>query len=53
MRRGEEVVRSQVEVIANGLKAVLAVDPQHRGALEYRAVLRAMPPDGLGWDGQV
>ena len=50
MRRGEEVVRSQVEVIANGLKAVLAVDPQHRGALEYRAVLRAMPPDGLGWD---
>ena len=53
MRRGEEVVRSQVEVVANELRAVLSIDPQHKGALEYRDVLRATPPNGLGWDEEI
>ena len=45
MRRGEDVVHSQVEPIANQVRMALELDSTHRGARELEAPLR----DGLGW----
>jgi hypothetical protein len=49
MRRGEEVFQSQVEPIAQQVGLTLAIDSQHKGAMEFERVLAASPPTGLGW----
>lgn len=50
MRRGEDVVRSQVEPIANHVRMALELDSTHRGARELEQILMAPPPGGLGWE---